>query len=324
MKRVIKEIKKIISTRDLVPKVICLLLSIILWTYVNSTKVGEVKFRIPVEFTSLPKNLTIFEGLNKYITVSLTGRKDILKNVNVKNINASIDVSKPQIGLRKMYPIKITKHGLPESIEINLSSKDILLTIDNEQSKRVKIEPNIQMSLKDGYILGNVKIDPPLVTINGPETSVSKIDKIRTGLISIGGQTGRIVREVFLDTGEFISIKTNVNVVKVVIPVLESTSLQKYDVKINIENSQEGFKYILSKQYTRVYLRSIEEDLELSEDDMNASVNLAGLNLKSIFEKNGREAIEREFKIDFTLQEEGVEIITLIPSKISVKIIKAK
>ncbi len=324
MKRVIKEIKKIMSTRDLAPKVICLLLSIILWTYVNSTKVGEVKFRIPVEFTNLPQNLTIFEGLNKYITVSLTGRKDILKNVNIKNINASIDVSKPQIGLRKNYPIKITKHGLPESIEINLSSKNLLLTIDNEQAKRVKIVPNIQMNLKDGYILGSVRVDPSFVTINGPETSVRKIDKIRTGLISIGGQTGRIVREAFLDTGEFTNIKTNANVVKVVIPVLESTSLQKYDVRINLENTPEGFKYILSKQYTRVYLRSIEENIELSEEDMSANIDLMGLNLKSIFEKNGREAIEREFKIDFILQEEGMEIITLIPPKVSVKIIKAK
>ncbi|MCU0822295.1 MAG: hypothetical protein MUC95_07475, partial [Spirochaetes bacterium] len=81
MKKFIPYIRKLLSTRDLVPKVICLALSIILWIIINSTKVGEVKFTIPVEIKNLPENLAVLEGMNNSATVTLAGRKDLLKSV---------------------------------------------------------------------------------------------------------------------------------------------------------------------------------------------------------------------------------------------------
>ncbi len=322
MKRLKPEIKRFISTKDIIPKAVCLLLSVLLWTYINSTKVGDVKFRIPIEFKNISEELVISEVKSKYITVSLTGRKDILKSINVKSINAFVNLGNPVVGISKRYPIKVIKHGLPESIELNLSSKDIAVTVDRKMTKVVKIEPNILEKIRDGYVLGYVKIIPQYITINGPESYVKNVDLIKTNMISIGDETGRIEREVFLDKNGLSNIDLDINKVRLIISIIEDTNLYKVEKKIEIKNSIEGYKYILSKQYVKIYLRSGDEDIKPSKEDVMAFIDIASINIMDLLDEAESDYIEKDYLINVDSKQEGVNVITVLPDTISVKIMK--
>lgn len=322
MKRLLEEIKRILTTKEIIPKAVCLLLAVVLWFYVNSTKVGEVKFRIPVELKNLPQNTVVLEGTNKYITVSLTGRKDLIKNVNVKNINASINLENSEIGVKKKYPIRVVKLGIPESVEFKPSATQMELTIEKEVEKRVKVIPDIQKPAKDDFIIGYVKVDPSYVTISGPESRVENIDTVDTVLINPGNEMGRVVRNVSLDAEEIPDVEISVDKVKVIIPVIEATALHKFEIRIGIKEVKENYKYILSKQYVKVYVRARDEDVKPEKEDISAFVDMSPLNLEEIFKRGGVSYIERKFTVNIELEDDDLEVIAVLPEVIFVRIIK--
>ena len=321
MKRFIPDIRKFLSTKDIVPKVVCLLLSIFLWIYVNSTKVGEVKFTIPVEIKNLPDNLAVVEGMNKNTTVTLTGRKDLLKSVNIKNINAVVNLESPEVGFTRRYPIGVVKTEIPESVEVSLSSSELALTVDKKIQKRVRIEPNIKQPAQNKYTIGNVRVDPPYTVISGPEALLKKIDSVRTNLIVAGEATGRIEREISIDSGNLPNIKSDIKKARVIIPVFDSSQLNKFEIVIDIKNAKEGYKYILNRQNVSIYLRA-KDDAKPEKDRVSAFVDIASIKYDYLFRDLNVNYIEKDYMINVKLKDDAFEVVAVIPDIITVKIVK--
>lgn len=321
MKKTLPEIKKIISTRDIVPKSICLILSIILWAYISNTKLGEVTFsRIPIRFQNLPSSLVISKIQHDYINVTLTGRKDYLKNVNIKNINAFVNLEDPSIGVDKSYPIEVIKQEIPEGIDLILSTKDIRLTVERKKYKKVRIVPKI-LDIKEGYILGNIDIDPEYIRISGPESFITNIRSMQTQAISIGDKPGKIVKEVSIST-DIQGVEMEKNSVKVIIPVFNLVDLYKFEKKIGIRNTREEYEYILSTEYVSIYLNAEKEELKPSEKDIEVFIDIGSANIKEFFDNENKDSIEMEYQINVRLKKEGINIISIKPDKTSLKIIK--
>src|SRR6056297_1596746 len=104
MNRIFEEINNIVNSHDLIPKLISLLLAVILWAYIVSTQVGEVKFNIPVEYRNLPKSLIVLEKEPPLISVVFKGKKDLLRNINTKNIKAYVNLKNPKRNKTTQYP----------------------------------------------------------------------------------------------------------------------------------------------------------------------------------------------------------------------------
>ncbi len=324
MRRLIPEIKKMLSTRDLLPKIVCLLLSVMLWVYINSTKVGDVKFRIPIEFKNISKELIISEVQSRYITVTLTGRKDVIKNVNLKNISAFVNIENPAIGISRRYPIKVIKHGIPENIDLTLSLRDINLTVEKKIKKRVKVEPDILKKVREGYVIGYVKVDPQYVIIDGPESIVKSVNIVRTAMVSVGNDIGRIEKDVAIDKSNLPNVDINISNVKVIIPVVESTNLYKFEMKIEIKNPVEGLDYVLNKQSVKIYLRSEEEDFEPSKEDIAAYIDVSTIDMDDLAEIGDKKSLDKDYLVNIELKQEGMEVVTVLPGMISVKIKKTE
>jgi len=321
MKRSIPDIRKFLSTRDIVPKIICLFLSIILWTIVNSTKVGEVKFTIPVELKNLPDNLAVLEGLNKNTTVTLTGRKDLLKSVNIKNINAVVNLENPEVGFTRKYPVGVLKNGIPDSIELSLSSNELVLTVEKKIQKRVRIVPNIKQPAKNQYAVGNVRVDPPYILISGPESQLKDMDSIRTNLIVLGDAVGRIEKEISIDGSSISNIKVDIKKARVIIPVFDTSGLIKFEIMIDIKNPKEGYKYILNRQNVSIYLRA-KDDVKPEKDDVSAFVDAASIRYDYLFRDLNVNYIEKDYMINIKLKDDVFEVVSVIPDSISVKIVR--
>ncbi len=313
MRRFIPDIRKLLSARDIVPKVICLLLAVILWIYVNSTKVGEVKFTIPVEIKNLPENLSVLDGMNKNTIVTLTGRKDLLKSVNIKNITAAVNLETPEVGLTRKYPISVVKNAVPESVELSLSSNELVLTVERKIQKRVRIEPGINPPADKRYAVGNVRVDPPYTVISGPESQLKTIDSIRTNMITAGETAGHVEKEISIDRSRLPNIRVDIQKAKVGMHVFDASMFKKLEIMIDIKNPKEGYKYILSRQDVTVYLKAKNEDVKLEKDSALASVDAALIKYDYPY---------RDMNINIKLKNEDFEVAWIVPDIVTVKIIK--
>lgn len=320
MKKYLLEIKRIFSARDNVAKVVCVFLSVILWLYISSTNIGEVKFKIPIIFINLPETLVRSKISNKYVTATLSGKKDNLKNINIKTIKAVVNLEQPEIGINRSYSIDLVRDEIPENIDINLSIKDVSLLVEKKISKKVKIRVNFIDKLMSGFVLGRIATIPESVKINGPESLLKTIDFINTEKISIAGASARIIRDVAIDTKDNPDISSDTPRIRVIIPVVESVNSTEFSKKVILRNTNENYRYSLSQEEVSVYLQSDKPNIEVSEEDVDVFVDLGPLD-GEIFSKEGNENyIEKYYSVESSIKNDGVKIISIFPEIISIKI----
>lgn len=319
MRKNFPEIKKILSTKDIIPKIICVLLSVILWAIISSTNIGEIKFKIPITFSNLPETLIASRISARFVTVTLSGKKDNLKNVNVKSIKAVVDLGQPDIGVNKSYPVEIVKEEIPENIDLEISIKDVTLVAERKIFKKIKVKANIADNVKSGYVLGRIQIFPESINISGPESLVRNIDIIQTDRIPIANKTIKIIRDVLIDTKDIPDITTDISKVRVTIPIIEAVNLSEYKKKIILKNTNERYKYILSQEEVSVYLQSDNPNIKPSADDLDIFVDLGTIDLDDFFKAGNENYIEKYFYVDAIIKKDGVKVISILPDVISIK-----
>ncbi|MBN2038542.1 MAG: hypothetical protein JW864_00775 [Spirochaetes bacterium] len=321
MKKTFPEITRLLSVNDLIAKIVCVLLAVLLWVYISNTNIGETQFKIPVNFTELPETLIKSKVSHRYVTITLTGKKDLLKNINIKNIKAVVNLDQPKIG-KNNYPVEINKDELPENIEVNFSQKQIAVTVERKISKSVKVKINLVDKVSDGYMLGRIRIIPDTVLITGPESILTDIDFVKTVDISIADKKGRIIKEVPIDRSGLKGIYLNAAEVKVIIPVIESANLFKFEKKITIKNKNEKYQYILSNEEINVFIQSENAEIEPYLEDFDAFIDFSKINIDDMFKGTNKDYVEKNFTVDIALKKTGMRIISIVPDVITVKIMK--
>ncbi|MGZ3591877.1 MAG: diadenylate cyclase, partial [Thermodesulfobacteriota bacterium] len=78
---------------DLPRKGVFLLLVCLLWVFVIGIRQGEVGFNIPIEYYSIPQNLTIAGEPPKEVNVRLKGSERLLSSIRPDQIRVRVDLS---------------------------------------------------------------------------------------------------------------------------------------------------------------------------------------------------------------------------------------
>jgi YbbR domain-containing protein len=320
MKKYLLEIKRIFSARDNVAKIVCVFLSIILWLYISSTNAGELKFKIPVTFINLPETLVKLKISNKYVTATLSGKKDNLKNINIKSIKAIVNLEQPEIGINKNYPIDLVRDEIPENIELNLSIKDVSLVIEKKISKKVKVRANIVDRPMNGYVLGRIVIIPESIKISGPESVLKSLDIVQTEKISIAKASGRIIKDIAIDSKDIPDINVDTPKVRVIIPVVESVNLIEFKKKVFLKNINDNYNYILGQEEVFVYLQSDNPRIEITEEDVDLFIDIGPLDVETFLKEGNENYIEKYYTVDSIIKKDGVKVVSIFPEIISVKI----
>ncbi|MDY6934359.1 MAG: hypothetical protein SVZ03_09085 [Spirochaetota bacterium] len=324
MKSIKDRIRQLIIQERIIPKIICFVLAVILWAYIASTKIGEVKFRIPIKVMNLSESFTVSNNNNSYVTLFLKGRKDELKSINIKDIKAFVNLRNPVIGRGKKYPIEIVTAGIPEEVDIDLSRKDVYLKVEKMITKRVKVIPRISGHINDGYVLGDIKVIPEYVSLSGPESFIQNVDFIETNKLHIENERGLIVKEIAINKKNLKKVRFDVTNVRLTIPIVEAGNLLKIKKRIELRNKKMKYQYQLSDEYVTVNYKLEKEDAKISEQDIETYIDISSVDIDILFENDTRDvdSIERAFSIKFKVKADGVNIYSLVPDSVLVKIIK--
>ena len=125
-----KEFIKALLLKNWQYKLGALLTALVLWYYVASSENLTVVINVPVEFSSFPTDMDIVNKVSNNVDIQLTGRRDIVNDINKKDITVAISMKDAHEGKNsyRITPanIKSIPRGLdiknitPYSIEIEL------------------------------------------------------------------------------------------------------------------------------------------------------------------------------------------------------------
>lgn len=166
-------------------KLLAFLFAFLLWLIVvniDDPVVSKTFSGIPVTvehseiLTEQQKTYQIVDDTQN-VSVTVSAKRRTLNKIKSDDIIVTADIK--EMYLDSQIPLKVIINGYEGSYDNAVTSpRNLQIQIEENVSKTSYITPMATGQVRDGYILGNLQTDPETVTINGPESLVSKISKV--------------------------------------------------------------------------------------------------------------------------------------------------
>lgn len=133
---------------------------------------------IPLE-VKIDSEEHVVSGVPEYVTVTLEGKSSVLAPViRQKGFTTFVDLTGLDSG---DHVVPIEYENIPDDIAVYIEPKSIEVTIEKRASKEFAVEVDfVNMDkLPSDYELGEVKIDPELVTVVSSESVIERIAMVK-------------------------------------------------------------------------------------------------------------------------------------------------
>ena len=315
-------IRRAIRERNIIPKLICIVLAVGFWAYISSIETGNLRFKVPVSYVNLDPGLSVSKMSAKNVLVSIRGSREELKNVSVRNLKLYVDLASAEPGLAKTYRIQEQKGEVPEGFKIEYDPDRISVTVEKKIYKNVRIIPRYSGNVQKGYVVGRLRPVPEYVRIGGPADIVDKITAVYTENISLDERKSTLKEIMKIERLDDYELEFGVQKVSVTVPVLENTGIQQIDVPVVIKNRKKGYSYLpssVSVKFNVVPPNGVVPDVK----SYGAFIDALEIDFRDA-DFEGRDSITRTAEIHVKGLDEDDEnrIIQVTPLTVNVQITK--
>lgn len=171
-------------TENLGLKIIALFSAALLWLIVVNVDdpVDTATYRdVPVSVTyeevvtNAGKTYQIVDD-TQTVSVVVSARRSVLSRISADDITAVADMR--EMELMSLVPVTVTVEGYEGRYQsAEADPKNIQVKIEDQTKNTFPLTVMTTGTLRDGYILGEVKTNPETITIRGSESLVGSIDK---------------------------------------------------------------------------------------------------------------------------------------------------
>jgi len=158
----------------------------------------------------------------------------------VKKVSASIDVTDKTSTVVSTLPVRVLDAQNKEQKGITFRPDVVEVTVSIVPVSNVQILPNISGNPPDGYIIRDVRIDPPKVVVTGDRDVLSSLQSISTEPINVDGATSTVSSDVKLIIPKGITIfDENIQTARVTVEIerLTTTNFNVSSDQIQILNA---------------------------------------------------------------------------------------
>lgn len=164
-------------------KIVAVFLAAVLWFIVVNVDdpVDSLTFRdVPVTVTNeevITNTGKIYqiENNTQTVTVVVSAPRSVLSKLSKDKIIAVADMR--EMELKSLVPITAYVDGYETKAEAVATPRNLQVKIEDQTKATFPISVSTGGSPNDGHVLGEMKANPEIITIRGPESLVANIDK---------------------------------------------------------------------------------------------------------------------------------------------------
>ncbi len=250
-------------------KVLSVIIAIFIWIYIAIVMDPAIEISVrdlPIQFMGQEnlenRELGIMSESATSVNIKIKGSRKKMGNYDMKTIIAKADVSAIYEEGDHSLPIEIVIPFENQGISSqSLYSVDV--KVEKTVSKQFDIEVKTSGSLAEGYMSGDIKVDPKRITVKGPKSAVEEISKavVKLGYDRAGVDIDTKLPVVFLNEGdkEMTShdaivkrVKASVSEVMVHCPVLKLKEI-KPTANFGWATLPDNFSYTIEPSVLYVY-----------------------------------------------------------------------
>lgn len=169
-------------------KILAFFAALLLWLIVvniDDPVTDKTYTNIPVTVTNEevltadPKNPQTYQIVDdtQTVTVTVVAKRKVLNDIKAEDILATADMK--ELTLNTQIPIDVTINGYEGKYSSAAANpRNLQVKLEKDQGKTFPVTPTTTGTVRDGYVLGEIKSDPESVFIRGPESVISKITRV--------------------------------------------------------------------------------------------------------------------------------------------------
>jgi YbbR domain-containing protein len=205
-------------------KLVSLALAVGLWMAVTRQPTAEVAVEVPIAFENMPANLEISSADIPRVQIRLRGSERAIRRLQTSDVFVDVwlDVTKP--GERSFDLTARQVHQPHELQVVQVIPSQVRIAFDVRATRQVRIQPRVVGSFAPGYQIAQITVDPPEVSIVGPEKRVEAVESATTDPVDITGVISRIalVRQAYV-ADPLVQV-TNLDPVRITITIEKTVS----------------------------------------------------------------------------------------------------
>lgn len=175
------------------------LLALVLWGFVLTRDQAGITLEVPVEFGNVPAGLTITDGSNITVRVSVSGHERFLKQLGPKDIQVRTSLEKLKKG-ENTHLLRLEDITLPPALKVTgLSPSMLHLRAEERATKRVPVIAAVTGLPAEGYAVRSIIVNPANVIVEGVTKALRNVDKVYTRPVDIMSASTDVVVEAELN-----------------------------------------------------------------------------------------------------------------------------
>lgn len=256
----------------LVPILVSIVIATAMWHTVSVRDRVESQYEVNVNFTGIPKNLIVTEGLINKVTIRISGPATLLQSLSGQHLSQQVDLSSIKKGVTIVPLAMDPLTGYYRAFElIDVQPPRLVVKADVAIERSVPVQPVITSPLRSGALtVEDVTVDPPLVSLWGPENVLSDITSLRLPITPDPKAAGtKVTQTMALDTPGLVSVTPSKVVVSYTITSRRTVVERRCRIHISSERAD----------LYQIEPKDVQLSLEIPEALARSSSYLSGLKL---------------------------------------------
>jgi YbbR domain-containing protein len=176
-------------------------IAMVLWAIAHGERDSEQNFDIAVALHGLPDDVVVTEQSDREINIRVQGSRAALRNVSSKSMEYPVNLEGVKPGLA-VYDVEASHIEAPRGIKVvSRSPARIELEIEPRGRKHVRIRPDVEGDPAEGFVIGDVVVEPERVWLTGARGDVLRLSEVVTETVELTGLTEPLEKQVRLSLG---------------------------------------------------------------------------------------------------------------------------
>jgi YbbR domain-containing protein len=254
-----------------------LLLAILLWVVVVMTQVYETTVNVPVRAMNVGLDKILVSELPETIPARFSGQGKDLFVLNFFR-PAHLELDMQVVDQDFDYPLHTGLIEIPAGLAVEIlvlpGQNVIPVSVDDRLTVMLPVEPDVEVRTRAGYVSdGTVLVDPDSVSVSGPQTQVSRMNKVLTQERIYVGLADSLIEEVDLLVPERVEVRPPAVQLRIPVNRLGERTLQR--LQLYTIGEPPGRQIILEPSVLDVRIKGPSQRLAtLTPDSIQALIDL--------------------------------------------------
>ena len=190
-------------TQNLLWKLFALIAAFGVWLNVASEPELATIVSVPVEYNNFPKDLEISSNIVESIDLEAHGSAGQLRSLSDSPIAAIVDFASVKEPGERTFTLTASELKLPRGIDlVRTIPAQLRFKFERRTTRAVPITVVFSGKLPPGYSVAQTDIEPPELTIAGPESHVAGSKNLISDPFDLTGVTGDVERNLAVFAAE--------------------------------------------------------------------------------------------------------------------------